>query len=89
MHQVKFLLPTVHECLTESGMFRVAQVGIPGHQCEGLATSCGQDALVAEEMGHPQLGEPRLARAQELPWAADFQIAFSDHETVAVLYQCL
>ena len=89
MHEFEFLLPAVHECLIQSLVFGVGEVGIRSHEGKGFATCLGQKALITDEMGHPQLRESGLTRAQELPGTSDLQITFGDHKPIVVLCQRL
>ncbi len=60
----------------------IAELGVDGHQGPGLAAGLLQEGGVAKEVGHAELGQPRLARAEELTGAAELKVDLGDAEAV-------
>jgi len=54
-------------------------------QLKSLSSCLDQNRCVAEKMGHPEIGQPGLARPKEFPRAPKLQVLLGNLETIGCL----
>src|SRR5262245_44675229 len=72
--------PTGEEALAEDAVGGIAELGIDGDQRAGFASRFLEQGRVAKQIGDPELGQSRLACAEELARTAQLEINLGDAE---------
>ena len=76
-----------YERVGEQRVLGFGQLGIAGHDLLGVASRPLEQLRVARQLGHPELRQPVLARADELSLAAQLEVDLGELEPVGVLGQ--
>src|SRR5215470_8364659 len=80
--QSELAAPAGEENLSQTAMRRVTEVGVGGDDRLGLAPRFLEERAVAHQVGEPELGQPRLPRAEEFAGAAQLQVDLGNLEAV-------
>src|SRR3990172_13087625 len=84
--EVDLPLPPCEERTSQRKMLRLLQLRISGDDGERFLPGLLQDRAIAEEGSGLELGQPGLARPEELPGAAKLQIHLSDPKPILTLH---
>src|SRR5919197_3906749 len=77
--------PAAGELLPKRRVFGPGEGGVLLHDGEGLSARLLQEPPVAQDVGDAEVGDSRLARAEEVAGAADREVLLGDPEAVAAL----
>src|SRR6185503_16954894 len=80
--QAELAAPAREQPVAQSAVRRLAQLGVARDDVLGLAARLFEDRAVAQQVGHAELGQSGLARAEEIAGAADLEVDLRDLEAV-------